>query len=92
MNRQEATQHAVSGIGVMEGVSLDFGQVQESPCQECNVPVSLNDPIEVHVTLASGRVVTRKMFESDARGLLMQVGITPPVVMCHRHVHLEVGF
>lgn len=92
MSRQENTQRAVAGIGVLEGVSLDFKASPAAPCQECNAPVPMSDPIEVRVTLTSGRVVTSKMFEADARVLLMQIGLTPPVVMCDRHVHLEVGF
>ncbi len=89
MNRQEATQYAASGIGVLAGTNIDFRQPLEAPCVECGSQVDLTSAITVNIVRPDGTEAESEMTEANARVLLMQVGIAPPLVMCGRHEHLE---
>jgi len=73
----------------MAGVDLDFSPPLELPCAECGGMVDLTSPIKVAVTNQDGTETETEMTEANARIFLMQVGITPPIVMCDRHVDLE---
>jgi hypothetical protein len=51
--------------------------------------VDLTSPIKMTVQNKDGTETETEMTEANARVFLMQVGITPPLIMCDRHVHLE---
>lgn len=85
MNRQEAMQAAADGVGVLEGADIDFGQPTELPCADCGAMVNLASVITVTITNVSGPDSATEMTEADARALLAQVGIPPPLVLCNQH-------
>ena len=85
MNRQEATQYQMSGVGVLPNADLDFGQPTEFPCDECGAMVDLSGTIIVKLAEIDGSEVETQMTEADARALLHTVGLPPPPVMCEQH-------
>ena len=85
MNQREAVQYGVSGVTVIEGADLDFGQPTEFPCDDCGEMVDLTSIITVSIQTADGTMETKDMTEGDARALLATVGVPPPPVMCNRH-------
>lgn len=89
MNRQEVTQYQSSGVGVVEGADLDFGQPPEAPCRDCGAMVDLTCEIIVNVIRADGSGAESKMSEANARALLSQVGIGSPPVLCEQHLWTE---
>lgn len=76
MKRLEAVQYQVSGIGVLEGADLSFGQPGAMPCWDCGKMVDLTGLIAVG---------NRYMTEANARALLGVVGFPPPPLMCEEH-------
>ena len=87
MNHLDSTQYAMSGVGVIPGADLDWGQI-DLPCAECGEMVDLNTPITVTIVEHDGSESSKEMTEANARALLCQVGLAPPPVMCERHASL----
>ena len=90
MNLHQATQYQISGVGVLEGADIDFGQPTEFPCDECGGMVDLSGVITVTIESADGTTEVREMSEADARALLATVGLPPPPVMCDQHDQEEI--
>jgi len=87
VNRVEATQRAVDGIGVIVGADIDWGQI-DLPCAECGEMVNLNTPITVTIVEHDGSESSKEMTEANARALLAAVGLAPPPVRCDQHAAL----
>ena len=90
MNRQEATQYQVDGVGVLEGADVAFEQPTEFPCDECGGMVDLTALITVTIIGRDGVESEQRMSESDARALLTQMGLAPPPVLCDQHEPQEI--
>ena len=88
MSRHDATQYLAQGVGLFPGVDTDFGTPPELPCVECGAMVNMASPITFVVENADGFVEHKVLSEGDARTLLVQGGLIPPVVMCLEHAEL----
>ena len=84
MNRQEVIQYQLSGIEVVEGADLAFGESSEGPCRDCGKPVDLGSTVSVNVINGDKTTVT-ELTEANARALLSQVGMGAPPVLCSQH-------
>ena len=88
MTRQEVTQMGADAIGVLPGAETpDY--VLLHPCEECGGMVDLSSPIQVHLVEMDGSDVFTTMPEAEARGLLAEVGIPPPPILCDKHERFE---
>jgi len=85
MKHLESTQYAMSGVGVIAGTDIDWGQI-DLPCSECGEMVDLSGIITVNIVEQDGTAgESQEMTEANARALLATVGITPPPVLCELH-------
>ena len=75
----------MTGVTVLAGANLDFGEPTERPCDECGSMVDLTSPITVTIQEKDGTETVQEMTEADARALLATVSIPPPPVLCDRH-------
>ena len=89
MTRQEETQYAASGIGVVEGAEMDFKQPPKGPCRDCGGMVDLTSEIIFNVQNKDGSESPSKMTEANARALIMMMGIAPPPILCSQHYWVE---
>ena len=80
MNRQEETQYAIGGIGVVEGADTDFKQPQEAPCRDCGGMVDLTSAITFTIQNADGSESPSKMTEANARARLQLLDLVIPGV------------
>jgi len=86
----DSTQYAMSGVGVLPGADLDWGQI-DLPCSECGEMVDLSGVISVNIVGQDGTEgEPTEMTEANARALLATVGIVPPPVLCELHDPEEV--
>jgi len=85
MKHLESTQYAISGVSVIPGADLDWGQI-DLPCAECGEMVDLSGIITVNIVEQDGTEgEPTEMTEANARALLATVGIVPPPVLCDQH-------
>jgi hypothetical protein len=91
VNRVQAVQYQVSGVGVLQGADTEYDGVLEAPCVDCGEVVDLQSAITLRIVEADGSESEQVVSEAAARALLHAVDLPPPPVMCGRHETIDMG-
>ena len=82
MNHGEVVQYAVDHLGLLKGADTNFGVPDELPCVSCGGMVDLSALITMRVIDIDGADSEETMTEANARQLMAEMGVVPPVVFC----------